>query len=418
MQAATPLARPSAQQGLTASPALTVLMPCLNEARTLARCIGNARRFLDRAGLDGEILVADNGSTDGSQDIARANGARVVDVPSRGYGAALLGGIEAARGRYVVMGDADDSYAFEDLDAFVEALRAGHQLVMGNRFKGGIQRGAMPALHRWLGNPVLSWLGQRIYKCPVGDFHCGLRGFERDAILKLRLRCSGMEFASEMLMRASFAGLRICEVPTTLRPDGRGRPPHLHSWRDGWRHLRLMLLYSPAWLFALPGAWLLTIGVLGQLSLLPGAMLLGPVGLDIHSLLVCACASIVGLQLVLFGLLAKLYGVQQGLLPPSRAVTTLAEVIPIEVGLIAGLGLIVAGGVLGGSAWSAWSAGGLGALDPSIGMRLVIPAVTMLVAGTQVAFSSMFAGVLTLERHQVVSAAPEAAAAPRSSAAS
>lgn len=233
---------------------LTILMPCLNEAETLARCITKARAFLIRSGIVGEVLIADNGSTDGSQQIAAVQGARVVAVKKKGYGSALLGGIHAARGRYVIMGDSDDSYDFSRLDGFVEKLRDGCQLVMGNRFLGGIEPGAMPALHRYLGNPVLSTIGRLFFRSPCGDFHCGLRGFDRDAVLALDLQSPGMEFASEMVVKATIRELRIAEVPTTLSPDGRSRPPHLKSWRDGWRHLRFLLLFSPRWLFLFPGA--------------------------------------------------------------------------------------------------------------------------------------------------------------------
>lgn len=379
-------------------PELTILMPCLNEARTLGSCIQKAKRFLARAGVEGEILIADNGSTDGSTTLASELGARVISVPSRGYGAALIAGVHAAAGRYVVMGDSDDSYDFEHLELFVDALRRGYQLVMGNRFKGGIAHGAMPPLHRWLGNPVLSGLGRMMYRCDVGDFHCGLRGFEREALLGLQLSSPGMEFASEMVLKASLARLRIAEVPTTLKPDGRDRPPHLRSWRDGWRHLRLMLLYSPSWLFLIPGAALFALGVAGQLALMPGMLVYGTVGLDVHTMLLCAGASIVGLQLILFGLLAKLFAFEQGILPRSKAAAAVIELVPVEAGLLLGLALIAAGAILTVSSLAAWTATGWGQLDPAVGMRIVIPAVTLVVGGTQVAFSAMFAGVLRL-RH-------------------
>jgi Glycosyl transferase family 2 len=398
MTAAPEPAHPTAVVGLVEQPELTILMPCLNEARTLGSCILKAQRFLATSGVAGEILVADNGSTDESVAVAAELGARVIAVPSRGYGAALIAGIQAAAGRYVVMGDSDDSYDFEHLDLFVQALRRGAQLVMGNRFKGGIEAGAMPPLHRWLGNPVLSALGRLMYRCDVGDFHCGLRGFDREAALGLQLTCPGMEFASEMVLKASLAGLRVTEVPTTLRPDGRDRPPHLRSWRDGWRHLRLMLLYSPSWLFMFPGAFLLALGVCGQLALMPGMLVYGNVGLDVHTMLLCAGASIVGLQLVLFGLLAKVFAVEQGILPRSKAAEAFMDVVPVEAGLLIGLALVTAGAILTASSLAAWTASGWGQLDPAIGMRMVIPAVTLVVAGTQVAFSAMFAGVLGLRQ--------------------
>ena len=266
-------------------------MPCLNEAETLAICVRKARGFLDASRIQGEVIVADNGSQDGSVAIALQEGARIVPVAARGYGAALLGGIADARGRYIIMGDADDSYDFSDLGTFVEQLRAGADLVVGNRFRGGIAPGAMPLLHRYLGNPILSFLGRLFFFVKIGDFHCGLRGFNRDRILALGLRTTGMEFASEMVVRSALAGYRIAEVPTTLRPDGRSRPPHLRTWRDGWRHLRFLLMYSPRWLFFYPGLALLAFGLIGTVLLLPGRFYIGSVGIDIHTFIV-ACISI------------------------------------------------------------------------------------------------------------------------------
>src|SRR5688572_4775837 len=263
---------------------LTILMPCLDEAAPVGACVEKARGFLQRSGVAGEVLVADNGSSDGSRDIAERAGARVIGVQRRGYGAALAAGIAAARGRYIIMGDADDSYDFSRLEAIVEKLRAGYPLVMGNRFKGGIRPGAMPALHRYLGNPVLSFVGRLFFRAPVGDFHCGLRGFDRAALLSLDLRTRGMEFASEVVVKAALGGWRIAEVPTTMHPDGRGRPPHLRSWRDGWRHLRFLLLFSPRWLFLYPGTLLLTLGVFLTVLLYFAPLRVGSLGLDIHSM--------------------------------------------------------------------------------------------------------------------------------------
>src|ERR1700760_3659962 len=271
---------------------LTILMPCLNEAETLAICIDKARGYLERSGVVGEVLIADNGSTDGSQLIAEEHGARVVAVPEKGYGAALIGGINAARGRFVIMGDADDSYDFENLEGMIERLRGGADLVMGNRFQGGIAPGAMPFLHRYLGNPVLSFIGRLFFSIPVGDFHCGLRGFSRQSMLDLRLQSPGMEFASEMVVKAALNGLRIEETPTTLKPDGRSRPPHLKTWRDGWRHLRFLLLHSPKWLFVYPGLVLIFLGLAGAIALSAGAVrLTSGLELDIHTL-TAACFSI------------------------------------------------------------------------------------------------------------------------------
>jgi len=370
----------------------TVLMPCLNEARTVAGCVQAARRFLAQAGVAGEVLVADNGSTDGSQDLARQAGARVIHVPRLGYGAALRAGIGAARGRYVIMGDADDSYDFSALQAFVDSLRGGAQLVVGNRFRGGIAPGAMPPLHRYLGNPVLSFFGRLFFRAPIGDFHCGLRGFSREVVQRLGLVSPGMEFASEMIAKAALARLRIDEVPTTLRPDGRDRPPHLRTWRDGWRHLRFLLLFCPRWLFLYPGLALMTLG-LGGFAL--GAT--GPHGtlsLGIHSLLYMAAATVLGAQTVQLALLTKWVGIMSGVVPPQRWLTNLAPYLKLENGLLAGVLLMSVG--LAWSAWLTWDwgAAGFGALDPGQTMRVAIPAVTLIILGAQVAAGSLFAGAL------------------------
>src|SRR5688572_16740878 len=298
-------------------------MPCLNEAATVGRCVEKARGFLERTGIEGEVLVADNGSSDESRRLAAQAGARVIAAPERGYGAALSAGIAAARGRYVIMGDADDSYDFSRLEPFVEKLRAGYPLVMGNRFKGGIRPNAMPALHRYLGNPVLSFLGRLFFRTGVRDFHCGLRGFEREAVNRLQLKTSGMEFASELVVKAALAGWRIAEVPTTLDPDGRGRPAHLRSWRDGWRHLRFLLLFSPRWLFLYPG-----VALLGAGSALTTALYFTPLhflgaGLDIHSMLYASAGALLGLQLCLFALFARVSAQNAGLLPPQPALDRL-----------------------------------------------------------------------------------------------
>ena len=280
---------------------LTILMPCLNEAETIAVCVKKASSYLSRSRIRGEILIADNGSTDGSQAIARRFGARVVSISERGYGAALTGGIEAAKGHFVIMGDADDSYDFSQLDSFVAKLREGYDLVMGNRFKGGIERGAMPALHRWLGNPLLSFIGRIFFQAELGDFHCGLRGFNTGAIRELKLRSSGMEFASEMVVRCRLARMRIAEVPTTLKKDGRSRRPHLRTWRDGWRHLRFLLIFSPRWLFFYPGLALLLFGAALSILLLPGPVYITPnISLDIHTFLVSAVTILIGMQCILF----------------------------------------------------------------------------------------------------------------------
>ncbi|WP_240788575.1 glycosyltransferase family 2 protein [Ramlibacter henchirensis] len=371
---------------------LTVLMPCLNEARTVARCVAAARRFLAASGISGEVLVADNGSVDGSQELAREAGARVIHVQRTGYGAALLAGIAAAHGRYVIMGDSDDSYDFSELQAFVDRLRGGAQLVLGNRFRGGIAPGAMPPLHRYLGNPVLSFVGRLFFRTDIGDFHCGLRAFPRAAIERLGLVSPGMEFASEMVAKAALAGLRIEEVPTSLRPDGRDRPPHLRTWRDGWRHLRFLLLFCPRWLFLYPGGALMLLG-LGGFALGATGMH-GPLPLGIHSLLYMAAATVLGAQMIQLALLTKWVGIISGVVPPQRWLATLAPYLKLENGLVAGVLLISLG--LTWSAWLTWDWGtsGFGALDPTQAMRVAIPAVTLMILGAQVAAGSLFAGAL------------------------
>lgn len=373
---------------------LTVVMPCLNEQRTLRSCISSAQQFMSQAGIRGEVLIADNGSSDDSAQIALAEGARVVHVPERGYGAALIAGIDAARGRFVIMGDADGSYDFSHLDGYVESLRSGADLVMGNRFRGGIAPGAMPPLHRYLGNPVLSFIGRLFFRTPIGDFHCGLRGFSREAILRLGLVTPGMEFASEMVAKASLAGLRITEVPTTLRPDGRDRPPHLRTWRDGWRHLRFLLLFCPRWLFLYPGLFLLILGLLGFGALLHGPVNLVSMGLDIHSLLYMGAATALGAQMVQLAVLTKWMGILSGVVPPQRWLARLAPYLKIETGLILGMVLFSVG-----LAWSVglvmdWRSGGYGAMDPSRTMRGAIPAITFMILGVQVATTALFAGAL------------------------
>jgi hypothetical protein len=364
---------------------LTILMPCLNEALTLRTCIAKARRFLESSGIAGEVLIADNGSTDGSQGQAIAAGARVVDVPVRGYGAALRAGIEAARGRYVIMGDSDDSYDFSDLAGFVARLRAGAVLVMGNRFAGGIKPGAMPRLHRYLGNPVLSFIGRLFFRSPVRDFHCGLRGFQRDAVRDLDLQSAGMEFASEMVVKVTLAGLRVEEVPTTLSPDGRDRPPHLRSWRDGWRHLRFLLIHAPAWLFMYPGMTLFGLGTLASLVLARQPLVLPWFTLDIHSLLYTAVAACLGLQMVLFAAVSSAHAVELGVLPRMPHGLTWTRKASLEQWLVAGLGL--AGTGLGLAIYSVllWSRDRFHAADPGELMRVTIPAATMMLAGGQVA---------------------------------
>jgi len=376
---------------------LTILMPCLNEAETLATCIDKARAYLARSGVSGEVLIADNGSTDGSQAIAREHGARVLDVPARGYGSALIGGIDAALGTYVIMGDADDSYDFEHLDRFVERLRAGDELVMGNRFAGGIAPGAMPPLHKYLGNPVLSWIGRVFFRAPIKDFHCGLRGFNREAMLELHLVTTGMEFASEMVVKATLEGLRVSEVPTTLSKDGRSRPPHLRSWRDGWRHLRLLLIFSPRWLFLIPGIAGFLIGIAGTTFLTFGPLVIGSVGFDVSSQVYLAALTVVGYQAVLFAFLTKIYAQHRGFrIPMSRNFERLEKRASLEFAAVAGLVLFVIGLGVGITQFVAWSGTGFGALDAAETLRLAVPASLLMMLGSQTIMAGMFVGVLSV----------------------
>lgn len=375
---------------------VTVLLPCLNEAETLEVCVRKALRSLRECGVVGEVLVSDNGSTDGSQEIAERAGARVVHAPIRGYGGALLNGIDQARGRYVIMADADDSYALSDLGPFVEALRAGHDVVMGNRFRGGIAPGAMPPLHRYLGNPVLSWLGRRLFGLrEVRDFHCGMRGFNAERIRALGLCMPGMEFASELVVRAALAGYDIVEVPTTLSPDGRSRPPHLRTWRDGWRHLRFLLVFAPRKTLVRPGATLAVLGLAGVGALTAGPLSLGPVRLDVSTLVYACLMVLVGVQLVLFGGLAEIYGRQEQLVP-QRASDRWIRLLRLETSVTVGLLLLVAGvaGTVGAVAY--WGLDGFGDLNPHDTLRVVLPSATAIALGVVVLFSGLVGSLLTL----------------------
>jgi glycosyltransferase involved in cell wall biosynthesis len=378
---------------------VSIVMPCLNERETLASCIRKAQKALDEQHIAREIIVADNGSTDGSAELAAGLGARVVSVTEKGYGSALQAGIAAARGRYVVMGDSDDSYDFSAIEPFVDQLRRGADLVVGNRFQGGILPGAMPWKHRWLGNPVLSWIGRLFFRCPVGDFHCGLRGFRKDAYERMQLQTTGMEFASEMVIKATLLRMNITEVPTVLHPDGRSRPPHLRSWRDGWRHLRFMLLYSPRWLFLFPGGILFLLGLVSSLVLLAGPLHVGTVVFDIVTLLVAAFVCLLGYQLVVFAVFTKIFAVTEGLHSPGTNLNRpWLRALNLEIGLVAGFSLVLLGiGVLGCALWS-WGEASFGTLDPGQVMRLAIPAVVLLMLGVQTIFASFFLSILTLRR--------------------
>jgi hypothetical protein len=373
-------------------------MPCLNEAETLGACIEKTQQVLREHHIAGEIIVADKGSTDGSQEIAERLGARLVRVEKKGYGSALLGGIVAARGKYIVMGDADASYDFTHIPRFLEKLRKGFDLVLGNRFQGGIAASAMPPLHRYFGNPFLSWAGGLIFHCPTSDIYCGLRGFSRNAILQMDLRTTGMEFAVEMIVKATLTGLRVAEVPTTLSPDGRTRPPHLRTWLDGWRTIRFMLLYSPRWLFFYPGVLLILLGMAVGLWLLPGPRTVGSATFDAHTFLCAAMAILIGFQAICFGLFARTFAVTEGLLPEDSLLNVFFLAFTLETGLAVGAVLIVGG--LAGSAYAvnAWRLQGFGPLDFSHTLRIVIPSATAITLGFQTVLSSFFVSILGLAR--------------------
>jgi glycosyltransferase involved in cell wall biosynthesis len=367
---------------------LTILMPCLNEAETVAVCVRKANNFLARSGIKGEVIVADNGSTDGSPDLALASGARVVSIANKGYGNALIGGINAAQGRFVIMADADDSYDLSELGFLVESLRSGNMMVIGNRFRGGIRSGAMPLLHRFIGNPLLSLMGRMFFSSAIGDFHCGLRGIDRAGALKLGLQAPGMEFASEMIVKATLAGWRIGEVPITLSPTGRSRRPHLRSWRDGWRHLRFLLMMSPRWLMLYPGTCLTAIGVAAQIAIARGPIVVSGIGFDIHTMLYAGGAVILGVQLVLFSVLARAIGVLKNVLPMRPPFSRFVRAFTLERGIF--LGLLLGAGGLGLAVYSVttWAQAHLAALEPTVVMRVAIPSVTLMLTGAEIIFSS------------------------------
>lgn len=373
---------------------VTLLMPCLNEAETLARCIAAAKAGFLSAGVEGEILIADNGSTDGAQGIAAAHGARVINVADRGYGNALRAGMSAAAGRFIVMGDADLSYDFSNIAPFIESLRAGADLVMGCRMPSGggtIDPGAMPWKHRWIGNPVLTLIGRLLFKCPAHDFHCGLRALTKDAFLKMELRTSGMEFASEMIIKASLRGLRITEVPITLHKDGRSRPPHLRSWRDGWRHLRFMLLFSPRWLLLYPGMAGMLVGGAFFLRLLAGPIRVGSVNFDLNSLEMAGMVFLFGYQMILFACFARIFAFTRGFLPANHALSRAFGFFTLEKGLVGGAAVFIAGFVVILVALLGWASTGFGNLDPLDTTRTVIAGRTLASIGLQtILFSLIF----------------------------
>jgi glycosyltransferase involved in cell wall biosynthesis len=379
-------------------PELSIVFPCLNEAETVGTCVRKAIAALRKHGLHGEVIVADNGSSDGSVHIAGAEGARVVEVAERGYGSALRGGIQSARGRYILMADCDDSYDVTQLDLFIAPLRAGADLVMGNRFRGEIRENAMPFLHRYVGNPVLTGVGRLFFRSQCGDFHCGIRAFRKDAVERMDLRSTGMEFASEMVVKASLLGMNVAEVPTTLSCDGRSRPPHLRTWRDGWRHLRFLLMYSPRWLFLYPGIFLMAIGLIGCALLLPGPRAFHGIGFDVHTLLYAFVSMLLGFQLIAFATFTKVFAITEGLLPDDPRLVRAFRWINLESGLATGSLLIAIG--FGASVWAVghWVRDSFGALNPSQMLRVVMPAVFCLTFGTQVVFSSFFLSILGLRR--------------------
>ena len=376
---------------------LTILMPCLNEAETLEICIKKAQRFLEQNNVCGEVLVADNGSTDGSRKIAKRCGARLIYVEEKGYGAALIGGCNAAHGKYVIMGDADDSYDFEHLMPFLEKLREGYDLVMGNRFKGGIEPGAMPLLHKYLGNPVLSFVARLLFPSPVGDYHCGLRGYRKKAIQKIGLVTTGMEYASEMVVKATLYHLSIVEVPTTLKKDGRSRAPHLRSWSDGWRHMKFLLMHSPNWLFMYPGAILFVIGMTVMTILSFGTIKIGQVGLGIHTMMYAAVAMMIGYNLIMFSTFTKIYAQVTGFIPAKGRVHDYMQESTTEKGVLLGFVILLLGIASTLLAFLAWKQKGFGDLIPEEIMRITIPAMVFIVIGFELIFGSFFIGILHIK---------------------
>ncbi len=373
---------------------LSIVMPCLNEEKTLPVCIAKAKSFLEAHHVNGEIVIADNGSTDRSRHIAEAAGARVVAVTERGYGSAILGGIAAAQGTFIIIGDADDSYDFASLLPFLEKLREGSDVVIGNRFRGGIKPGAMPFLHQYLGNPILSFIGNLFFGSPVHDFHCGLRAIRADVVPTLDLHATGMEFATEMIVKAITHRLKITEVPTVLHPDGREKRSHLRTWRDGWRHLRLLLLYSPNWLFLYPGILSIVLGTAVAVWLLPGQQYI----LDVHTLLYASALVILGVNAVSCALIAKVFAVDAGLLPPTPLLRKIYGRYSLEIGVLIGVLLFLAGIGMSAYAFLIWGERDFSNLNPQQVMRLTIPAVALILIGVQIIFSSFFLSVLRMQR--------------------
>lgn len=380
---------------------LTILMPCLNEAETLEICIKKANDWLSRSGIDGEVLIADNGSTDGSQKIAQKNGARVVDVPVRGYGSALYYGCLAAQGEYIIMGDSDNSYDFSNLDVFVQKLDQGCDLVMGNRFLGGIAPGAMPWKNRYIGNPVLTFVGRALFKCPAKDFHCGLRGFTKNAFLRMDLRTTGMEFASEMVIKANLFGMKIAEVPTTLSKDGRSRPPHLRPWRDGWRHLRFMLLFSPRWLFLIPGIIIFILSSVSYFLLLGNPLKIGNIVFDIHTLFYAQAGMTLGLISIILGIVVRLFGMREGLLQDHQLLFRARKTPILEIGSVLGVVLILIGVYLGFELLSDWGSKDFGNLNHGELLRYVSLSTLLITFGGIGLLGSLIMGFLALPTRRI-----------------
>jgi glycosyltransferase involved in cell wall biosynthesis len=375
---------------------LTILMPCLNEAETLALCINKANAWVSHSGIQTEVLIADNGSTDGSQAIAESLGARVIPVQQRGYGSALFHGCMAAKGEWIIMGDSDDSYDFNNLDPFIQKLREGFDLVMGNRFLGGIASGAMPWKNRYIGNPILTWVGRLLFKCPAKDFHCGLRGFRKDAFLRMDLRTTGMEFASEMVIKANLFDMRIAEVPTTLSKDGRSRPPHLLPWRDGWRHLRFMLLFSPRWLFLIPGSTLFLISMVIYAAILSGPVRFGTVIFDVHTLFFAEAGLVLGFLAVTLGVVIRMFGIREGLLQEHSLLEKLRTSPIFEVGSVVGILIMLGGLFFGFDALMAWSAVKFGSLSPGALLRTISFSTMLVMLGGITFMTSLIMGFLAL----------------------
>lgn len=374
---------------------LSIIMPCLNEAETLEICINKAQKFLHENKVSGEVVIGDNGSTDGSIEIAQRNGAHVVHIEEKGYGAAIMGAIQASKGKFIIMGDADDSYDFSNLMPYVVKLREGYDLVMGNRFKGGISKGAMPFLHKYLGNPVLSFIGRLFFKIKIKDFHCGLRGFRSESIQRLELRTTGMEFASEMVVMSSIFKFKIAEVPTTLAKDGRSRPPHLRTWRDGWRHLKFLLMYSPKWLFFYPGLVLFI-----SSSLLFIAIGINPIHakqltFDVHTLTYCGAGIILSFQLLSFSFLSRIYAINQGLIPVRKKFVDIFKFFNLEKGLLVGFVIFLAGFILSYNFFLSWKHEDYGAItDLSASFRILIPSIVMIIIGIQTIFLSFLLSII------------------------